>query len=433
MIYSGDDHSLIPIVSTTLRTKLISEIKILEDVPDFKKDWHPGSDDKVLNLVHPALFPICFGRTCCLSPKQVKEKLGWDHFIGSGRMANLGLPFKKRRDEIDWIKFHVLPSELHVVADCQCTLQSYINNLHPHDHEGLYNTIAEIFGRFVPLFEAVLTDHLHWPYPLQPRVVINSPQEFYEVGVDEFNEWFSLLEFNQIPNPFNVRTPIILNRDVPRPRFHWLNEPDDIMRASLRDRSLQVIVKLDSIHLTPDDPVYPGEAWHVEGMELDAIVATGVYYYDIENITTSKLSFRMAVDEAWINHIDCDREGEHQMYRMNDDGARTKFGAKLKQKRDTAWRFRIYISTKWSLLSFCIRPNPDIERFLCFTWSTRIWKSHQQRLFPSSRWIGIGGKLRRYGMEIRVRVHCRNSHPTCCILSGRSWRECHNQSGRFSR
>lgn len=28
-----------------------------------KKDWHPGSDEKVLDLVHPSLFPLVYDRT----------------------------------------------------------------------------------------------------------------------------------------------------------------------------------------------------------------------------------------------------------------------------------------------------------------------------------------------------------------------------------
>lgn len=36
-------------------------IKSLEMVPPEQQDWHPGSDEKVLDLVHPSLYPLMYG------------------------------------------------------------------------------------------------------------------------------------------------------------------------------------------------------------------------------------------------------------------------------------------------------------------------------------------------------------------------------------
>ncbi|KAJ2531831.1 hypothetical protein EV175_007194, partial [Coemansia sp. RSA 1933] len=38
----------------------------LEDVPDRQKDWHPNSNNQVLNLVHPSLFPLIYDRSMIL-------------------------------------------------------------------------------------------------------------------------------------------------------------------------------------------------------------------------------------------------------------------------------------------------------------------------------------------------------------------------------
>ncbi|AOA62566.1 Hypothetical protein PP7435_CHR2-1173 [Komagataella phaffii CBS 7435] len=35
----------------------------LEDVPEDSKDWRPGSDNQVLDLVHPSLYPLQYGKT----------------------------------------------------------------------------------------------------------------------------------------------------------------------------------------------------------------------------------------------------------------------------------------------------------------------------------------------------------------------------------
>jgi len=59
------------LMSEDLRLELIAGVKALEDVPDEKKDWHPGSDGKVLDLVHPSLWPLVYGRTRVLSDRRV--------------------------------------------------------------------------------------------------------------------------------------------------------------------------------------------------------------------------------------------------------------------------------------------------------------------------------------------------------------------------
>ncbi|KAG6904455.1 hypothetical protein DXG01_009829 [Tephrocybe rancida] len=64
------------------------------------------------------------------------------------------------------------------------------------------------------------------------------------------------------------------------------------LRRDFTKRGLQIIVKLANIHLTPKEPMYEGGSWHVEGQLNEHICASAIYYYDNENITTSKLSFR---------------------------------------------------------------------------------------------------------------------------------------------
>lgn len=66
------------------------------------------------------------------------------------------------------------------------------------------------------------------------------------------------------------------------PLFSDEQQPSSVM---LNGRKLQVIVKMASIVLTPEQPHYSGGVWHVEGMRNESIVATGIYYYSVENIT----------------------------------------------------------------------------------------------------------------------------------------------------
>ena len=50
-------------VPDDVRLKLLDAVRSLEDVPNEQKDWHPGSDGQVLDLVHPSLFPLVYGKT----------------------------------------------------------------------------------------------------------------------------------------------------------------------------------------------------------------------------------------------------------------------------------------------------------------------------------------------------------------------------------
>ena len=72
------------------------------------------------------------------------------------------------------------------------------------------------------------------------------------------------------------------------------NESPSDLRRSNQSNGIQVIVKLANINLTPEKPNYDGGSWHIEGQMNEHIVATALYYYDSENISSSRLSFRQS-------------------------------------------------------------------------------------------------------------------------------------------
>ncbi len=43
--------------------QLRQAIAPLEDCRDSDKDWHPGSGDQVLDIVHPSLYPLVYGQS----------------------------------------------------------------------------------------------------------------------------------------------------------------------------------------------------------------------------------------------------------------------------------------------------------------------------------------------------------------------------------
>ena len=53
-----------------LRQQLCQTAAPLEDLREVDKDWHPGSQGQVLNLVHPSLYPLVYGQSRIL-PKGI--------------------------------------------------------------------------------------------------------------------------------------------------------------------------------------------------------------------------------------------------------------------------------------------------------------------------------------------------------------------------
>ena len=62
-VYTGHVVKSDTIVPESLKFELQAAVADLEDVPDRRKDWHPGSNGQVLDLVHPSLYPLVYGRT----------------------------------------------------------------------------------------------------------------------------------------------------------------------------------------------------------------------------------------------------------------------------------------------------------------------------------------------------------------------------------
>ena len=61
IVYNGDVVKSDNIVPVEFKKLLQDAVKIFQDkIPETLKDWHPGSDEKVWDLVHPSLFPMVY-------------------------------------------------------------------------------------------------------------------------------------------------------------------------------------------------------------------------------------------------------------------------------------------------------------------------------------------------------------------------------------
>ena len=276
MVY--ESRSLIP---QDLKDRLLAEVAMLESIPDDEKDWHPGTDQQVLDLVHPSLYFLRVGHTYVLC-EDSSGSLTTRVLTRAEYMQGLDI---SPEDEWAISEIHQwLPTDFEVSPTGQIRPLGYINNLHPIQYREAYTTLSSILGRFLPLFERVVSDSLspRRPYAIEidglewyasiPEPDLKAPQE-------EWDEWEREQHWPVIPDPSPFQPPDSQSR----------------VELNLRGRTLQVIVKLANIVLSPNNPTYDGGSWHVEGMANEHIVATGLYYYKCDNITESKLAFRAAV------------------------------------------------------------------------------------------------------------------------------------------
>ncbi|KAG9073133.1 hypothetical protein KI688_000920 [Linnemannia hyalina] len=307
------------LISEELKKRLMDSVKKLEDVPEHLKDWHPGSDRQVLDLVHPSLFPFVAGRTRVTK----KEALPALKSIGSGDVLQKAPNPQRMQPMYLSKKFQWLPTDFDVSPEGKFKAKSYINNLHPEEHKDIYPVLEEILEKFLPMFEEVVGEMA--VLETKAKKLSVDPYGWYpdrpEAGSDENeDEVYDAYYENRVPKPLEI------------PEF---TAPADVPKYDLKNtgKPLQVIVKLANIELTPENPTYQGGTWHVEGMANENIVASGIYYYHTENISDSRLNFRIQVQEP--GYEQSDDSGVRHMYDLWNDGPLVQYldGVVTKQDR----------------------------------------------------------------------------------------------------
>jgi hypothetical protein len=70
-VFNGDVVKSDIAIPKGIQESLKAAAQKLENIPEVSKDYHPGSDGKVLDLVHPSLFPLIYGRSRVLEDSLV--------------------------------------------------------------------------------------------------------------------------------------------------------------------------------------------------------------------------------------------------------------------------------------------------------------------------------------------------------------------------
>ncbi|OQR99613.1 hypothetical protein THRCLA_06443 [Thraustotheca clavata] len=343
----NDGGSIIPISSNgvyitdrLVESSLVNELKALLTPLEAKAiergDYHPMSDDQVIDIVHPSMYCAVYGRTkYVLPPKSSNDTPVGDQVL-----------IWKEQWETSYLKdiskaFQWLPTPIKVDTNGNASFTSYINNIHP-SQTTLYNKLQELFSIMLPLFE--LTIAATKQEPLQRYEVAHCVEEYstseeelayarHVLGpdADEDHELYDEVDFygegylqfrwtlyNQAKEAGkeDVQPPI----DFPKLQDHFPIPTTPIPSNSLVNSTLQVITKVATIQLTPEKPKYAGGSWHIEGMANEAIVATGILYYDMHNITSSKLQFRQAfAEDIELGYEQSRHLGIEQVYGLRNE------------------------------------------------------------------------------------------------------------------
>lgn len=374
-----------PWISNDVKQQLKQATEPLLAVEDGDKDWHPGSNGKVLNLVHPSLYPFVHGRTKFLLNRNlgIEDCFDIQHAQTSTMISNeesvaqSGSRYNTMSNVINnfrslWsTQAQWLPFDVNFIEQDKDAVQiaTYINNLHPTRYKELYKAIEILIEKSIQPWNSILTigyEHLNqnrieysqpadqepefpdWvhddrvgdgTYPDYQQLgktiqaffaLPDNPQYYLTSGRTRMQplelsfdgEWWKSIDWRIIENAAYDKHSRIRRTAHPEPGDNptfeeWSKSSSQSVlgteRHGLQDRfrdyGLQVIAKLASIELTPEKPEYSGGNWHLEGKLNEHIVATSIYYYDVHNITESRISFRQ---EANLDSSEMEYDhGEH--------------------------------------------------------------------------------------------------------------------------
>lgn len=168
--------------------------------------------------------------------------------------------------------FHWRPSEVEIVNGTWRFLTP-INQIQQIDNPELYETI-----------EGVLT-------LLMPKL-LDCLNEFK-------NDIMSDIDSDSYKNSSSDSDKLYSGSDAEK-------ENTDLQKTVNKpQKRYQIIVKMANTVLTPEKPKYKGGKWHLEGISSEQIVATGIYYYQMENITESGIRIRVPlIGEEYASDLD---------------------------------------------------------------------------------------------------------------------------------
>eukprot|EP00762_Andalucia_godoyi_P008796 ANDGO_06865.mRNA.1 hypothetical protein PHYSODRAFT_488630 len=229
-------------------------------------DYHPGSGNRVRNILHPSLFPYI---TKAETPSE-RETYAGQMEVKPGTIRTPEREHGAENDDFGRVyrrsRYQWMPSEVHVDDDGVPKFASPVNGVDPQRDADVQRCLESVLALAIPAWEHVLgyTKSMHWT------------------------------DYQTAPGSWQLRG----NHEL-------VSEP-----VSLRGKRLQVIPKIADIQLKERDDIHEG-VWHVEGLSHERIVATALAYLrKDEKMQDGSLLFRRSftTDEtsfvAWSSRQD---------------------------------------------------------------------------------------------------------------------------------
>ncbi|KAK6496855.1 hypothetical protein TWF481_001839 [Arthrobotrys musiformis] len=244
------------VLGEALRGGLKDAVSTLKTTPNKERGWPAAkpidpSKQQYRDLLNPYMYPILYNLTTSLEN-------------GEFNLISVRPPYKTGQDRMGcW-----LPSEFKISENGNCKISSYINNLTLPGQDVLFHPIFErVFMKMVPLFDHALADLAGkgWQRKRCGKAVgFTMEGDYYSDDED----------------------------GMPGPAEKAWTPPKIVTGRMLRGKTVKVVVRMEEVKLVPQDPLYRDDSRHVDGMANERIVATGVYLYDQENVTTPSIAFK---------------------------------------------------------------------------------------------------------------------------------------------
>lgn len=268
------------------------------------------SSPGIADIVDPYLFPFVFAKTKTLrdgnlTPNNCISSHGKGEAVkrpSDEDCVQKGRPKYPNNhawsNRFQWLPFDVQFDERGAGASrydilnegCVCVAKhfpppsiiSYINNVHPHTHRSLYRIIETLIDSLIPVFNHTLVD-------LKAPGWQNQRMHLAVLGRDPM--------IKREPDPF---------RPPEQRALDWLDHHGRYQEVIFVDLmkefwniGVQMVLQLRDINLTPEEPNYEGEPWHIQGQNNERICATAHYIYSTDNLSSSTpptISFRRRIN-----------------------------------------------------------------------------------------------------------------------------------------
>jgi hypothetical protein len=301
-------------IPDSMREELVHSLEPLEQFARQAGRWHPGSDHKVLDLLHPSQSCAVSGRTTfSFTPNTVagEYRYSWPAPPARTSLGILDGPTQSS-GTTQWI-----PSDVLVQKDGTVSFESRINGLGASAHRSLVPILSAILSRAVPLLElsvgslkqAEARGDIWQKKPASQRTRQRTVKKKVFDIAEDYTQWmgslYLLKKYGRFPTADLLdRAQCYDDREYAidsepdfesvvgarvDPRYYpgarlqaeftpptgkdmtSVQGPPPAPR-SLRDTRMQVYVKIAMIELTPEKPSYPGGKWHLEGLQVGAFL-----------------------------------------------------------------------------------------------------------------------------------------------------------------